>query len=204
MRGGGRDTITSGRFQMKKLICAVGLSVVSAAQAGVVRYVDDDAAPDGDGLTWATAHRFLQDALAGVADGTEIRVAQGEYKPDRDEANPGGTGDRLLWFDLGFDNDCCFPHTYATCTDEACETLVCAVDPLCCDCCINDWQQAYADLAAIVCGDTCAVSSGIALIGGYAGLGAPDPDARDPDLYLTVLTGDLLDNDVPMPDLHDP
>ncbi len=100
-----------------------------------------------------------------------------------------------MWFDLGFDNNCCFPHENASCTDDACETLVCAVDPLCCQ---NDWEQACADLAAIVCGDTCQVFSGITLIGGYAGLGAPDPNDRDPALYETILTGDLWDNDLPM------
>ncbi len=189
---------------MKKLLAVVTVLAVSTAQAGVVIHVDDDAPAGGDGLTWGTAYRFLQDALVGLADGTEIRVAQGVYKPDRNEANPAGTGDRLARFDLGFDNDCCYPHSLANCSDEACETLVCAVDPLCCDCCLNDWEQACADLAAIVCGDTCQVFSGIVLTGGYAGLGAPDPDARDPALYETVLTGDLLDNDIPMAEVLDP
>ena len=35
--------------------------------------------------------------------------------------------------------------------------------------------------------------SGVGLRGGYAGLGAPDPDARDIDLYQTVLSGDIAD-----------
>ncbi|MHC5023928.1 MAG: hypothetical protein ACYTGG_08445, partial [Planctomycetota bacterium] len=39
--------------------------------------------------------------------------------------------------------------------------------------------------------------SGIALLGGYAGFGAPDPDARDIALYETILTGDLLGDDQP-------
>ena len=38
---------------------------------------------------------------------------------------------------------------------------------------------------------------GVALIGGYAGCGAPNPDARDPDSYDTVLDGDLLGDDLP-------
>jgi len=37
----------------------------------------------------------------------------------------------------------------------------------------------------------------LALMGGYAGLGAPDPDARDIELYETILSGDLLGNDEP-------
>ena len=35
------------------------------------------------------------------------------------------------------------------------------------------------------------------LNGGYAGLGAPNPDARNVGLYETILSGDLLDNDGP-------
>lgn len=37
--------------------------------------------------------------------------------------------------------------------------------------------------------------SGCSLIGGYAGCGAPDPDARDPYLYVTELSGDLAGDD---------
>ncbi|UCG87949.1 MAG: right-handed parallel beta-helix repeat-containing protein, partial [Gemmatimonadota bacterium] len=39
---------------------------------------------------------------------------------------------------------------------------------------------------------------GVALIGGYAGLAAPDPNARDHQLYTSVLSGDLAANDVGM------
>ncbi|MCH8261208.1 MAG: hypothetical protein IIC46_13505, partial [Planctomycetes bacterium] len=74
---------------------AVGL-VLSAAGAGSVLHVDDDAPPGGNGSSWETAYRFLQDALADAAGGgvNEIRAAQGVYKPDQGEANPNGTGDR--------------------------------------------------------------------------------------------------------------
>ena len=65
---------------------ALVLSVPAAAGAGSVIFVDDDAPPEGDGTSWATAHRFLQDGVA------EVRVAQGTYRPDRDMSNPGGTG----------------------------------------------------------------------------------------------------------------
>ncbi len=44
--------------------------------------VDADAAPDGDGLSWATALNHLQDALALATHGTEIWVAEGVYYPD--------------------------------------------------------------------------------------------------------------------------
>ena len=39
--------------------------------------------------------------------------------------------------------------------------------------------------------------SGVALRGGYAGLGAADPDAWDIALYVSILSGDLLGNDGP-------
>jgi len=38
--------------------------------------------------------------------------------------------------------------------------------------------------------------SGVAIRGGYAGLGAPDPDARDTERYETILSGDRLGDDV--------
>ena len=46
---------------------ALALSA-SAAHAQTVIHVDDDASPGGDGLTWATAYIYLQDALAAAAD----------------------------------------------------------------------------------------------------------------------------------------
>jgi parallel beta-helix repeat protein len=38
--------------------------------------------------------------------------------------------------------------------------------------------------------------SGVALYGGYAGYGAPDPNERNVELYETILSGDLDGNDV--------
>ena len=63
-------------------------------------YVDDDAPPGGDGATWATAYKYLQDALTAATAGNEILVADGTYKPDRDEATPEGTGNRSATFQL--------------------------------------------------------------------------------------------------------
>lgn len=116
----------------------------AAAQGGTVLHVDDDAPPRGNGVGWNTAYRFLQDALAAAAASggvvSEIRVAQGAYKPDRDEATPDGAGEREATFQL-----------------------------------VN----------------------GVALRGGYAGLGAADPDERDVELYMTFLSGDLVGDDGP-------
>ncbi len=38
---------------------------------------------------------------------------------------------------------------------------------------------------------------GVSILGGYAGIGAADPDDRLIDTYVTVLTGDLAENDGP-------
>jgi len=111
--------------------------------SGGVLYVDDDAPPGGDGQSWDTAFRYLQDALAEAYFGVgaeEIRIAQGTYRPDQDEAGYVTPGDRQATFDL--------------------------IDAL-------------------------------TLKGGYAGLGAPDPDERDIDLYETILSGDLAVDDEP-------
>jgi len=41
---------------------------------------------------------------------------------------------------------------------------------------------------------------GTTLRGGYAGLGAPDPNAWSPEDHETILTGDLQGDDLPLPD----
>ncbi len=106
------------------------------------RYVDDDAALGGDGQSWASAYRFLQDALfEAAADPTiaEIRVAGGTYRPDEDAFGIIVPGDRTATF---------------------------------------------------------AMRSSLALRGGFACAGAPDPDEQDSALYESILSGDLAGNDV--------
>jgi len=44
--------------------------------------------------------------------------------------------------------------------------------------------------------DTFQLKNGVTIKGGYAGYGEPDPNARDIELYETILSGDLLGNDV--------
>ena len=129
-------------------VAGIFLLIVGAAPVGAQRivYVDDDAAANGDGRSWTTAYRFLQDALAdaeAVGEPIEIRVAQGIYKPDRDRRNPEG----------GWDRDVLFR-----------------------------------------------IDSGMSLLGGYAGIGADDPNRRDSETYQTVLSGDLLGNDAEVTD----
>ncbi len=188
---------------MKKLICAVIVLAVSTAGADTI-FVDDDAPLGGDGLSWNTAYQFLQDALAVADDADEIRVAGGVYKPDRDEANPAGTGDQDASFLIGSDSDCCYEHGLPPCDDTACSDAVCVVDPSCCDCCLNEWDEECVMLAVALCEPLCTVPEGLTIRGGYAGFGAKDPDARDIDVNESILTGDLLDNDVPTDDFFDP
>ena len=128
------------------LVAAAFLLVAGPVSYGKVIYVDDDAVVPGDGTSWATAYRFLQDALtdAEVAEKpVEIRVAQGLYKPDRSWFAPAGTGNTEVKFRL--------------------------VD-------------------------------GMSLLGGYAGVGAIDPNVRDFQAFETVLSGDLAGNDADVTD----
>lgn len=86
------------------LACACWGPAAAKAQAGQVLFVDDDAPGGGDGAAWSTAYRFLQDALMFAADRghgvSEIHIAQGTYTPDRNLANPAGSGDRQASFAL--------------------------------------------------------------------------------------------------------
>jgi len=47
---------------------------------------------------------------------------------------------------------------------------------------------------------TFGLMNGVAIYGGYAGYGEPDPNARDPNTYVTILSGDLDGNDMPVGD----
>jgi len=85
-------------------ILAAAVAMAAQARAQSTLYVDADAPPGGNGSSWATAHRYLQDALAAAAasGGTveEVWVAGGTYRPDESAANPSGTGDRTATFQM--------------------------------------------------------------------------------------------------------
>jgi len=87
------------KHRSARLACTLILAVSTIAQARII-HVDDNAPPGGDGTSWATAYRFLQDGLAEAMAGDEIRVGQGVYKPDRSSAWPQGSGDRAASFVL--------------------------------------------------------------------------------------------------------
>lgn len=132
------------------LIVILVIVFLNPTSAKEIVYVDDDAALGGDGRSWATAYKFLQDAIASL-DGlgdieVEMRIAQGTYLPDRDEESPEGTGNNNVSFTL-FRIDC--------------------------------------DLV---------------MRGGYAGLIGADPNTWDVEMYPTILSGDLSENDIVITD----
>lgn len=71
------------------MVLMVAVFGLSAAHAQTVLHVDDDAPLGGDGLSWETPLRYLQDALALAAEPgsevDEIRIGQGVYKPHQIE-----------------------------------------------------------------------------------------------------------------------
>lgn len=136
-------------MRFTKWILSVGVAACVAGTAPVyasIIYVDDTATgPIHDGSSWCQAYLYLQDAIAAArdADGavSEIRIAQGTYRPDQGQA------------------------------------------------------QSIGDIDA-----SFGVVDGVTYSGGYAGCGADVPDEYDPDNYATVLSGDLLGNDIEFDD----
>ncbi|MCI0362841.1 MAG: right-handed parallel beta-helix repeat-containing protein [Phycisphaerales bacterium] len=100
---GSRNHFSSRRagWLLSALACALAASF---AHAGTTIFVDDDAPARGNGADWPTAFAHLQDALTFAGDPannvTQIRLAQGIYRPDRSESNPAGSGDRESTFRL--------------------------------------------------------------------------------------------------------
>ena len=133
-------------FFTRSLIATFCLAVPSFAQGGGQVYVDDDAPLGGDGTSWATAYRYLQDALIPAPVDAQIFIAKGSYKPDDSEN-----------------------HAFIT---------------------PGDRTQAFT------------ITRNVILFGGYAGIGAPNPDERDIDGYQTILTGDLNGLDPVDPGLY--
>ncbi len=57
------------------------LGAVTSSGLAVDRYVDDDSAPGGSGLSWGEAVGSLQEALGVSRFGDRIHIAQGTYRP---------------------------------------------------------------------------------------------------------------------------
>jgi len=82
-------------------VMAVTLLLLGCATAaGGVIYVDADASTGGDGTTWGTAYKYLQDALDDTVTNDEVWVKEGTYEPDRNSTNPTGSNDRTATFGL--------------------------------------------------------------------------------------------------------
>ena len=61
-------------------------------------------------------------------------------------------------------------------------------------------QQDFGEGGIVTPGDreaTFQLINGVSLMGGYAGIGADDPDERNIELFESILSGDLLGNDLP-------
>lgn len=81
----------------KSIFCALALSIAINLHSAVIR-VDDKRPDGGNGSSWSTAFKLLQDGLAAAIAGDEIWVAEGTYNPD--EGSGKTTGDRQASFAL--------------------------------------------------------------------------------------------------------
>jgi len=80
------------------IISLLLVALCGAPGSAKVIYVDAYATGGNNGSDWTNAYNYLQDAIEAVTSGTEIRVAQGVYKPDEGGGNT--KGDRSATFQL--------------------------------------------------------------------------------------------------------
>ncbi|MBN1788418.1 MAG: PASTA domain-containing protein, partial [Sedimentisphaerales bacterium] len=81
--------------------CGADIEVDLILSKGPPVYVDASRDIGGDGLTWGTAYKYLQDAIAAVSSGDEIWVANGTYYPDVSNNNaPDGNDNPIHTFTL--------------------------------------------------------------------------------------------------------
>ncbi len=72
------------RIEPRLVLTALCCALFALPAGGAIFHVDGAAAPGGNGLSWGTAYRHLQDALndPALTSGDEIWVARGFYLPD--------------------------------------------------------------------------------------------------------------------------
>lgn len=92
-------TTTSSLGRVLRLSLAVALTA-GAAAAQTVWFVDDDAAPGGNGSSWAQAFDELHDALVAAQPTDVVWVAAGLYQPS---PSSGGANPRTRTFDIPHD-----------------------------------------------------------------------------------------------------
>jgi len=88
-------------FKTWLVMAVILLWLCPAIASGGVIHVDANAPPGGNGQTWGTAYKHLQDALyKPPTGGDQICVAAGTYKPDEDEGANVDPNDRTETFQL--------------------------------------------------------------------------------------------------------
>ena len=87
---------------MRKLLFVLTYLALTIPCSADIIYVDDDASTPGNGLTWATAYKYLADALGdpNLSYHDQIWIAEGIYTPDANSAVPAGSGNRSASFKL--------------------------------------------------------------------------------------------------------
>jgi len=76
-------------MKLSSPVCSLfACTLLSVGAEAQIVFVNQAAAPGGDGLTWATAFNDLQDGLSASFTGAQIWVAAGTYKPTK-ELDPG-------------------------------------------------------------------------------------------------------------------